>query len=210
MYKLPEKLNSQLMSHYQKESPDHDHLHIKRVVKMCRELAKNREHNEKVLITAAYLHDIINIPKDHPRRSEASSLAAKKAQEVLKEYEYNREEIEHISQVILEHSFSANLKASSVESEILQDADKLDAMGAIGVMRWSSCGARMKARFYEENDPWGEKRELDDKSYSLDHFEKKLLKLESHLNTQMAKEIGKRRMAFFRHFLEELKLELID
>jgi len=154
------------------------------------------------------MHDMINIPKDHHLRSKASELSSKKAKEILKSTAYNEEEIGQISQIILEHSYSANLKATSIESEILQDIDKLDAIGAIGIMRWATVGARMNAKYYEPIDPWAKERELNDQKFSLDHFENKLLHLNKRLNTDIAKEVGRSRQSLMLQFINQLKTEL--
>ena len=202
------ELLDKIRSYYDHDDPSHDWSHVIRVANLCERLSHGHEVNSRVLSASAYLHDIINIPKNSEHRSKASALAAQKAKSLLDESNYTNSEIEHIAQVILEHSYSANLKASSIESEILQDADKLDAMGAIGVMRWASCGTKMKSKYYHLDDPWAQERSLDDKSFSLDHFEKKLLKLNDRLNTQAGKEEGKRRLAFFHAFLDQLKTEI--
>ncbi|MCO4792411.1 MAG: HD domain-containing protein [Bacteriovoracaceae bacterium] len=205
---MDQELIQTFKKHYSHGDPSHDWLHIERVVRTCKELANELGANLKTLLPAAYLHDVINIPKDSELRSKAAGLAANKASELLKDSDLTDEEIQEITTIILEHSYSANLKPSSLESQILQDADKLDGMGAIGVMRWTTCGAKMKSTYYHANDPWGEDRELDDKSYSLDHFEKKLLNLYGRLNTAPAKIEGEKRMAFFESFLSQLKSEI--
>ncbi|EPZ49596.1 HD domain protein [Bacteriovorax sp. BAL6_X] len=201
-------LLDKIRSYYDHDDPSHDWSHVIRVTQLCEKLSQGYEVNLRVLIASAYLHDIINIPKNSEHRSKASTLAAQKAKSLLVESDYADNEIEHIAQIILEHSYSANLKASSIESEILQDADKLDAMGAIGVMRWASCGTKMKSKYYHLEDPWAKDRSLDDKSYSLDHFERKLLKLNDRLNTEAGKEEGRRRLDFFHSFLTQLKTEI--
>ena len=193
---------------YEHDDPSHDWLHIERVSRTCRILAKELGANLDILIPAAYLHDVINIPKDSQLRSKASLIASEKAQEILSDDQYSMDEIKQITQIIIEHSYSANIKASSIESQILQDADKLDGMGAIGVMRWVTCGTKMKASYYHSGDPWGEQRELDDKKYSLDHFEKKLLRLYGRLNTKQAQIEGQKRLDFFHSFLDQLKSEV--
>lgn len=193
---------------YDNGDPSHDWLHIERVVKNCINLAKGSEANLRILIPAAVLHDVVNLPKDSKERSMASAMAAERSKTLLSDFGYDIEELNQIGQVILEHSFSANLAPTSIESAILQDADKLDSMGAIGVMRWTTVGTRMGASYYESSDPFGEKRELNDIKYSLDHFEKKLLKLYSRLNTTQAKKEGTVRLEFFNSFLHQLKNEL--
>ncbi|MGK0366903.1 MAG: hypothetical protein ACI9QD_000033 [Thermoproteota archaeon] len=197
-----------IKKYYDNGDPSHDWLHIERVTALCESMAANLGADLRILLPAAYLHDVINIPKDSKLRSQASSLAATKAGEILVTEDFSKSEIERITQVILEHSFSANIKASSLESQILQDADKLDGMGAIGVMRWVTCGTKMKSSYYHAGDPWGSDRELDDRAYSLDHFEEKLLRLNERLNTNPGKLEGKKRLDFFNLFLAQLKTEI--
>ncbi len=203
------ELVEKIKKYYTHDDPSHDWSHILRVSNLCERFARELGADLKVLIPAAYLHDIINIPKNSKHRHKASELASKKSVEILGESEFSSEEITKIGTIVLEHSYSANISPSSIESAILQDADKLDGMGAIGVMRWATVGCRMKASYYDLEDPWAENRELDDKSYSLDHFKTKLLKLYDRLNTAPAKIEGQRRLDFYQSFLAQLETEIV-
>lgn len=194
--------------YYPKNDPSHNWSHIVRVIDLCSKLSADLEIDYKVLTPAAVLHDIVNIPKNSIHRENASKLAAEKAKKLLQNFSFTQNELENISQIILEHSYSANLKASSIESEILQDADKLDSMGAIGIMRWCTVGSKMNASYYHPHDPLAKNRELNDKLFSLDHFETKLLKLYQRLNTERAKIEGQKRLQFMKSFLEQLKSEI--
>lgn len=201
-----EKVARPFYENERNKDPSHDWSHVLRVESLALSFSKELGANNRVLIPAVYLHDLINIPKDSVHRSKASEYSAQKTKEVLKSFsEFNDEEVNHIAQVVLEHSYSRNLSPTSLESEILQDADKLDGMGAIGVMRWASVGTKMNASFYHIEDPYGENRELDDRSYGLDHFPKKLNILQSRLNTIPGKREGERRQRFFNHFLKEFQ-----
>ena len=193
---------------YRHGDPSHDWSHILRVINLCKKFSEELGGDLKILLPAAYLHDIVNVPKNSEYRSQASRLASEKAKKILTGMGYSDDEIAKIAQVIIEHSYSANISPSSLESAILQDADKLDGMGAIGVMRWTTCGTKMNADYYHLNDPWGEARELNDKMYLLDHFEKKLLRLYDRLNTEPGRREGRKRMDFFHSFLEQLKREI--
>lgn len=188
--------------------PSHDILHIARVVKTCERLGAELGANLGLLLPAAWLHDIINIPKNHPDRILASQKAADEARIILARLEYAAEDSERILQIIKEHSFSAGHAPSSLESQILQDADRLDAIGAIGILRLATCGVKLGAKFYHPNDPFAETRELDDKAYSIDHIFKKLLKLESLMNTEPARIEAKRRTEFLESYLKELQSEI--
>tara|TARA_R110002072_G_scaffold64203_4_gene159621 strand:+ start:66156 stop:66782 length:627 start_codon:yes stop_codon:yes gene_type:complete len=205
---MKEETLNRIKPYYQTGDPSHDWNHIRRVVNTCYKFGKALGADLEVLIPAAYLHDVVSIPKNSDERSQASQMAANLAAKILEEEGLSKSVIEKICQVIKEHSFSSGLKATSLEAQILQDADRLDAMGAIGVMRWNTCGTLMKASYYHADDPWGVDRKLDDRHYSLDHFETKLLRLKEMLNTEPAKKEGEKRNQFFLTFLSSLRDEL--
>ncbi|NIU88259.1 MAG: phosphohydrolase, partial [Nitrosopumilaceae archaeon] len=87
----------------------------------------------------------------------------------------------------------------------MQDADRLDALGSIGIVRAFTVGGSEKRRLYNNKDPFCLSRKPDDKDCTLDHFYKKLLRLESMMNTKTAKLEAKRRIKFMNEFLAELK-----
>ncbi|MEC7983830.1 MAG: hypothetical protein VX278_01620, partial [Myxococcota bacterium] len=158
--------------------------------------------------------DVVNIPKESDQRTMASELSALKGRELLKEEDYSDEEIDAIVDAIRTCSWSKGLKATSKIGEVLQDADRLDAIGAIGVMRNIACAQAMTTRgssgqFYHPDDPFGKDREeLDDKRYAIDHFSIKLLKLTQSMNTEVAKKEAQRRHRFMLQFLFELAQEI--
>lgn len=205
---IPQALIDKIKPYYEAQDPGHDWAHILRVTKTAEELAKSENADLSVVLPAAFLHDIVNVPKDHPERTRASTLAADKAIKLLSEVHYDEKKFEKIHQAIVEHSWSKGLRPSSVESACVQDADRLDAIGAIGVLRCTAVNIQMKSHFYDPVDPFAEKRELNDKSYMIDHYYVKLLKLADSLQTNAAREEGKRRTEFMRHFLDQLKNEI--
>jgi uncharacterized protein len=194
---------------YRADDPSHDFNHILRVKKLCIQLGEEEGANLDILVPAAILHDIVNLPKDSKKRQEASRLASLEAQIILQKLRYPLTRIEQIKTVILEHSFSLGLKASSIESAVLQDADKLDALGAIGIMRTVTCGARMKASYYHPDEPFCNKRDLNDKQFTIDHFYTKLFKLPSLMNTDSGKSEANKRLKFMQNFIEQLKSEIL-
>jgi uncharacterized protein len=108
----------------------------------------------------------------------------------------------------VEHSFSKGLKPSTIESACVQDADRLDAIGAIGVLRCTAVNVQMKSSFYDPEDPFAQRRPLDDKHWMVDHYYVKLLKLAETMQTDAAKREGQRRVEFMSAFLEQLKSEV--
>lgn len=190
--------------------PSHDFAHVERVLSNCLSIGRKEGVNLDILIPAALLHDIVNVPKSSPDRIRASQLAADKAFAVLIEHNYSEEDARSISQVILEHSYSAGHQPSSLESAVLQDADRLDAMGAIGIMRTVSCGTHFQSQYYNPEDPFADHRELDDSKFLIDHFFEKLLKLEPMMNTAEGKARARARTQYMRDFLENLKAEISE
>ncbi len=127
---------------------------------------------------------------------------------VLVEVDYPERKRDLVLDCIRFHSFSRGIVPSHIEGKIVQDADRLDAMGAIGMARLFATGAQMKRPFYHETDPFAEHRELDDKRYSLDHVYTKLLKLADTMHTPMAKAMAATRMEFINQYLQQLRAEL--
>lgn len=193
---------------YTSLDPSHDFAHIERVVKISQELAEIENADTEVVMAAAYLHDIVNLPKNHPQKSKASELAAEMAKRILIEIDFNPNKIEAVCIAVLEHSYSKGLKPSSLESAIVQDADRLDALGAIGIMRTVTCGALMKASYYNVDDPMAKERAYDDKNFTLDHFYVKLYKLKELMNTRAAIEEADHRISFMKSFVVQLIKEI--
>jgi uncharacterized protein len=110
--------------------------------------------------------------------------------------------------VIIEHSYSLGLKPSSIESAILQDADRIDALGAIGIMRATTCGTKLGSNYYEPSDPFAIGRELNDKQFTIDHYYVKLLKLADSMNTGAGKNEAENRTEYMKDFLKQLDHEI--
>lgn len=193
---------------YQNLDPAHDWAHIQRVVKNVIKLSENLEVNLSCAMAAAYCHDLVNLPKNHPERTSSSSLSADKAEPILLKVGFDIEEIKIIKKAIIEHSYSTGLKPSSLEAQIVQDADRLDALGAIGVLRCAAVNVKMNSQFYNIDDPLAERRDLDDKSFMLDHYYTKLLKLPDVMNTPQGKSLAFKRVEFMKRFIEELMNEI--
>ena len=195
-------------THYNNGDPGHDLAHIRRVMQTCRKLGTSDGADVEVTLAGAILHDLVNLPKNHPERQQASRMAAEKAQDLLRDSGYSDAETERIGTVIIEHSYSLGKKPSSIESAVLQDADRIDAIGAIGVMRAVSCGAALGSSYYDFNDPFALNRELNDKAFTIDHFFTKLLKLPELMNTPAGRAEATGRAQFMTAFLSQLKTEV--
>lgn len=195
-------------SYYNTTDPAHDWAHVGRVAATAKILSEDQDVNLECVLAGVYCHDLINLPKDSPDRKNASTLAAKEAEPLLIEAGFNEQEIVIIKKAIIEHSFSKGLKPSCLEAAIVQDADRLDALGAIGILRCAAVNTQMKASFYDPFDPLAEMRELDDKSFMLDHYFVKLFKLPELMNTPQGKALGFKRIEFMKNFIGELTKEI--
>lgn len=186
----------------------HDFEHVMRVYKNAQKICKKEKANEKLVLIATLLHDIVSYPKSDKRSKLSSTHSAKKSKQILKKYDFSNEEIIIISNAIRDHSFSQNKVPATLEGKILQDADRLDAIGAIGIARVFATGGSLKRPFYNTDDPFCKTRKPDDKTWTVDHFYEKLLNLESLMNTKSGKMEAKKRTKILKNYLKQLKQEI--
>ncbi|EJG0879286.1 TPA: HD domain-containing protein [Vibrio parahaemolyticus] len=186
----------------------HDIEHVKRVVKTAKQLCDEENADIAIVLPAAYLHDCFTYPKDHPNRKQSSAIAAKKAIAYLESIQYPQHYHDAIAHAIEAHSFSANIRPNTLEAQIVQDADRLDALGAIGVTRCIQVSTHFNAHLYNDNDMFAKERELNDKQFTVDHFQTKLFKIVDTMNTESAKLEANKRKAFMQTYLEQLHDEV--
>lgn len=186
--------------------PAHDFLHVERVAAMARRIALAEGARLDIVIPAALLHELVNLPKSHPESQKSGDLCADAALEVLA----GAEHAEEIAACIRDHSFSKGAAPRTLEVAVLQDADRLDAIGAIGVARLFATGTEMMRPFYAPNDPFCRERAPDDKQWGIDHFFRKLLRIEEGLHTATAREIARPRAEFLRVYLRRLEAEILE
>lgn len=188
----------------------HDVHHFRRVWASARRIAATEpEADRVVLLAAAYLHDLVNPPKDSPLRAQASRLSAQAAGPLLEGMGLAPERVAKAAHAIEAHSFSAGIEPRTVEARILQDADRLEALGAIGLARCFYTGGKMGGDLWQAGDPFGRTgRALDDGRYSVDHFPLKLLRLEGLMRTAEGRRLARRRTRVLTLFLAQLEREL--
>ncbi|EPI3369564.1 HD domain-containing protein [Vibrio parahaemolyticus] len=186
----------------------HDIEHVKRVVKTAKQLCNEENADIAIVLPAAYLHDCFTYPKDHPNRKQSSAIAAKKAIAYLESIQYPQHYHDAIAHAIEAHSFSANIRPNTLEAQIVQDADRLDALGAIGVTRCIQVSTHFNAQLYNDNDMFAKERELNDKQFTVDHFQTKLFKIVDTMNTESAKLEANKRKAFMQTYLKQLHDEV--
>lgn len=187
----------------------HDGPHIRRVLNMAITIAQKEGADLEIIIPAALYHDAAIYRKNDPRNKFASEESAKFAERMLKCIDsYPKHKIPKVMDCINECSFSKGLEPSSLESKILQDADRLEATGAISIMRTFSSGGQMCRPFYYPNDPFRKNSTPEDSNFSLDLLYKRLFVVSSMMHTETAKLIAYRRNVFLKIFEDELELEL--
>jgi uncharacterized protein len=191
------------------EDGAHDLSHIARVWRNARLIREEEGGDLEVLAAAVLLHDCVQVAKDSPFRSQASLLAAKESRVRLEALGWEPSRIETVADAIESHSFSAGVAPTSLEGCILQDADRLDAIGLCGIARCFYTAGRMGSRLYDLDDPQGKERPLDDRRNALDHFPKKLLTLGGNFKTHKGQELARERhqqvLAFYRGMLAEIQ-----
>ncbi len=186
---LNEELLARLREEIRTQTPPfgtHGFEHVDRVFHTCLHIGLAEKSDLDVLLPAALLHDIARPEESHAK------AGAEKAKPILRRYDQPENTIEKIAAVISSHSFSGKKPPETLEAKILSDADKLDALGAIGIYR--------TAEYSGEHE-----RPVDD---FVAHFHEKLLKLEDLLFTDEAKRMARGRTQYMKDFLAQLKKEL--
>ena len=187
----------------------HDFSHAERVLKSVELIAKHENADLEILIPAAIFHDIIIYPKNDQRSKNAQDESAIFAGKILNEIDdYPKEKIQKVEYAIKTCSYSKNIKHKTIEAKILQDADSLEATGAISIMRTFASTGQMQRAFYNNEDPFCENRKPEAKKYALDLFYNRLLIVKNRMYSKTAKKIAERRTEFLELFIEELKMEL--
>lgn len=204
------ELAAELLPHALEPSEDgaHDLSHLQRVWHNARTLQAEEGGDLEVLLAAVLLHDCVAVEKNSPLRSQASRLAAEKASKVLKNLNWPEARIDAVIHAIEAHSFSANITPLTLEARLMQDADRLDSLGMLGVARTFYTAGRMGSALYDPHDPEARERDYDDKRFCLDHFQTKLLHLADGFQTAAGQRLAQIRHQRLKGFMEQFKEEI--
>lgn len=200
-----------LRTHFEEGPPRdgaHDLSHVLRVARLAEEIAAEEGADQETCVAAALLHDLVYLPKNHPDSPCTAELAAAQVPEWCGFDPGLTAKAPAIAHCVEAHSFSGGIEPRSLEARVVQDADRLEALGAIGIARTFATGGSFGGGLWHPLDPWGERRELNDKAWSLDHFPKKLLKLAGAMNTTAGRRRAAAREQVMREFLTALREEL--
>jgi len=201
-----------IRNHGDLKDGSHDLGHFQRVWRAARRI--NQEEggvaDELVLLAAAYFHDWVSFPKNHPQRSESSRLSAERAVELLTEVfsDFQADKVEGVRHARHAHSWSARVPAETPEAKILQDADRMESLGAIGAARTFYISGQLNQQLFDPEDPLALKRAPDDRRYALDHFQVKLLKLPATMNTVAGKRMAERNAEWLRAMAQKMDEEV--
>ena len=187
--------------------PTHDAAHALRVAGWTLRLA-GPALDPREAIAAALLHDAVNPSKDSPERGEASARSADVARARLPALGFDPDAVARIADAIRDHSFSRGAMPATLLGRALQDADRLEALGALGLLRCVATGVRLGGAWFDADDPWARRRPLDDRRFSVDHFFTKLLSLPATMHTPEGRAEAERRAGFLQAFLDQLAGEL--
>ena len=202
------KLFVELLGRHTLADAAHDPNHIRRVVTNARRLTLAEGADWLVVMPAAWLHDCVAVPKSSPDRRNASRLCARQAVEWLENHDWPHGRLDEIAHAIEAHSFSAGIAPCTLEAKVVQDADRLDALGAVGLARTLMLGGELQRAFYDDADPFCETRNPDDSIFTLDHLFAKLLTLEGTMQTPGGRVEAGQRTQFIRQFLAQLHDEI--
>ena len=186
----------------------HDKAHLARVWRNVQMIRQGEGGDEAILAAATLLHDCVTLPKDDPDRASASLRSADRAAGLLAPLGWPSDRIAAVHHAIAAHSFSAGLPCDTLEARILQDADRLDALGHIGIARCFQVSGQLGRALYDPDDPGAEGRPPDDLTYALDHFETKLLRLADSFQTATGQRLARARHDTIRAFRDGLLAEL--
>ncbi|ELE9729288.1 TPA: phosphohydrolase [Enterobacter kobei] len=205
-----QRFESWLDEHHASEDSAHDISHFRRVWMTARKIMIHHQADPLVVLTACYFHDIVSLPKNHPERSQSSRLAARKTRDILhRDFpDFPPDRFAAVEHAIEAHSFSAGIAPQSIEAKIVQDADRLEALGAIGLARVFAVSGGLGVALFDAEDPFADARSLDDRAFALDHFQTKLLRLPDTMQTDVGRELAQHNADFLVHFMAKLSAEL--
>lgn len=190
--------------------PSHDLQHCLRVLHNCETITKTEWWDMEILLPAALFHDVINYPKNDPRAKHASDESATWTKNLLESIpKYPKKKIPKVCYAIKHCSYSKNLSHDTLESKILQDADLLESVWAISIMRTFCSSGILQRTFFNSDDPFCTKREPEPLLYSFDLFPHRLLKVQDRILTNTGKRLAEQRTAFLHTFIKQAKKEVV-
>ncbi len=204
--KFFEELKEKIQIYFE-EGGSHSFDHTQRVYNLALKISKGENADLDIVKTASLLHDIARLKQDNKEIECHAEHGAEMVREILEKTNFPKGKIEKVCYAIKSHRYSKGLKAETKEAEILQDADRLDALGAICIGRIFSYGGKKGRALYDSKIKPDVKYKSDAKT-SLNHFYEKNLKIKPEtFKTKKARKIAKGRYKFIEEFVKRFKLE---
>ncbi len=195
---------------FNNDSSGHDWFHIERVWKMAKQIALKENANVFVVELGALLHDIA----DHKFVNDFDKESVLRTEQILTPLGIEQEVIDQVIHIVLNCSFKGGVEANkmkSIEGKIVQDADKLDAIGAIGIARAFAFGGKFGSLLYHPDIKPIQHQSLQsyqkNRTHTINHFYEKLLLLKDLMHTSTAKKIALQRHQFMEVYLEQFYKE---
>ncbi|TDN59848.1 phosphohydrolase [Scandinavium goeteborgense] len=205
-----QRFENWLIQHHDDDDAAHDISHFRRVWATAQRLSEGERVDVRVILTACYFHDIVSLPKNHPERSRSSVMAAQKTLNILRDDfpDFPESLYPAVAHAIEAHSHSANITPTTREAKIVQDADRLESLGAIGLARVFTVAGRLNVSLFNADDPFADARPLNDQRYALDHFQNKLLGLPATMQTEQGKALAVHNARYLVQFMAKISAEL--
>ncbi|MEN0630400.1 phosphohydrolase [Phytobacter ursingii] len=205
-----QRFDTWIGQHYSQTDAAHDVAHFRRVWRTAQHLMEGLDVDALVILTACYFHDIVSLAKNDPQRSLASRMAAEKTTAILRADfpHFPEERYPAVRHAIEAHSYSAGIVPQTPEAKIVQDADRLEALGAIGLARVFAVAGSLGVALFDSRDPFADGRELNDKRYALDHFRTKLLTLPATMQTEKGRALAQHNADYLVQFMAKISAEL--
>ncbi|MFD1550715.1 phosphohydrolase [Putridiphycobacter roseus] len=200
----------QIKAQFKDDSSGHDWFHIDRVRRTAKKIATIEQADVYVTELGALLHDIA----DHKFVENPDEAALTSTAQILSALNVPQKTIEAVQHIVLNCSFKGGVEANkmkSLEGKIVQDADKLDAIGAIGIARTFAFGGKFGAILFDPNIGPMDHKDLasyqKNRSHTINHFHEKLLKLKDLMHTKTAQKMALKRHQFMEDYLIEFHHE---
>lgn len=205
--KFFQKLKEKIQPYFE-DGGSHAFDHTQRVYNLALKLSENKDVDLDVIKASALLHDVARLKEDNNEIECHAEHGGEMAKEILSEMNFPEEKIKQVIYSIKVHRHSKKIKAETKEAEILQDADRLDALGAITIARMFSTGGKLNRPLHKPGVPFGKVHKGYDSESTIHGFHAKILKITPEtFNSNEAKELAKERYKFVEEFIDRFLKE---
>ena len=186
----------------------HDITHTLRVRDLCLHISSIEGGDPEILEASALLHDIGRPDEIKDPAIDHAELSARLSPKILDRAGFPAQKIPAVVYAIANHRYSSGITPDSLEARILQDADRLDITGAVGIAMTFAYSGAYGHMLYHPDDPMCKKHKPDDNKYAMDHILSKLIQLPTSMHTNTARHIANERNKFLLDFIDQFKQEI--